>query len=210
MSRIEEALKKATRLREKAGNEQFVRLHKRRKSVSVTAAIIFLVTIIIGTLSYLSKTQDTKGKSPPELTAFATSVDDDSWAANTVSVMGNTYNIEMTYLKGNLLNETLSASKLTFKDLSENEFYSINLKAVNECIPDDIVASARHYVSIIKGGEIIKPKELTVLDDIKKVIYKPSVCKKKGIIFARFYIAYSKELKPEGLLIDGRKILFKN
>lgn len=184
--------------------EKYTRIPKRKRSIILIASAIAL-SFIVGISLYFSG-KGTKGGGPTKSKGQAVSISDEGlWAVNTKTVKGDKFEIEVTRLTDKFIYKLPIASKLSQKELSENGFYLIKVKAVKDCIPEDFIKSTPRYISLInRQDNLIKPEELAGLDSIKRVIYKSNICQKEsGIVFTQFYISYSKDLAPIGLSIDG-------
>lgn len=176
--------------------EQYLSMSKRKISVVLIASVLVLFAMLGLSLYLLGKGSKGKG---------IVKISESLWAINTKNVRGDNFEISVTRLSEKLLYKLPIASRLSQKELSENGFYLVKIKALKGCIPDDFVKSTQRYISLInKEGKLIKPKEFAGLDGIKKVIYKPNICQKEsGIVFTHFYIACPKELSLVGISIDG-------
>lgn len=184
--------------------EKLTSMQKRRKFISIVAVII-LLSFIVGLSIYLTgESNKSRRTATPKEQVFP-STDESPRALDTKTVKGDNFEIELTRLTDELIYKLPIVSRLPRKELSENGFYLIKVKAVKGCIPEDFIKYTSRYVSLInRQDKLIKPKELAGLDSIKKVFYKTNICQKEsGIIFTQFYISYSKEFVPKGVFIDG-------
>jgi tetratricopeptide (TPR) repeat protein len=167
------------------------------KSIVLIASVIVLFGMLSLSLYLLGN--GTKAKKPVKIN------DERLWANNTKSIKDDNFEINVMLLTEELLHKLPITSRLSKKDLAENSFYLVKIKALKNCIPEGFVKSTQSYMHLIdKKGKLVNSKNFVEFDGIKKVISKTNVCgKDSGIIFTNFYIAYPKEPTIESLLIDG-------
>jgi len=168
-----------------------------RKSIVLIASVIVLFGMLGLSLYLLGN--GTKAKRAVKIN------DERLWAINTKSIKDDNFEINVTLLTEELLHKLPISSRLSKKDLSENSFYLVKIKALKNCIPEGFMKSTQSYMHLInKKGKLLNSKNFVEFDSIIKVISKPNVCRKDfGIIFTNFYIAFPKEPSIESLLIDG-------
>ncbi|MGD1075880.1 MAG: hypothetical protein ABR903_07355 [Thermodesulfovibrionales bacterium] len=220
MSRIEQALEKAAKMREErreqsykpenAGNgESRSLVHVSITSLFSGFSLIIFMAAFIGTFFYFTRIEGNKIKGPDKTAELRSSMKDDKPLDKIMPLLGTNCKVAVTRLTEDLLKNFPGSAEITPKELSENEFYSIQLMAMNNCLPEESIKSLDDYVYFIEQSKHIKPRELHALHDMKKVIYRQKACGgKPGIIFFRFFIACPKEMDPEGLLIGGKELLF--
>ena len=221
MSRIEEALEKATKKREEQKKESDTTeesiqgkkyrdlLNKPRKAFPAVFYLITLMLVLFVTVSnyYLLQMEGKKIKGSTTSTKTAPSIVDNQWLEKTPNPLGKTYKVQITKVAKDLFKDLPGLKIITLKELSENEFYSISIKAMNDCIPEDTIRSLYDGVSLIKDGKYLNPQRLSALDHMRKIIYRPKACGgNSGAIYFRFYIACPREINPEGFFIDGKEI----
>ena len=213
MSRIEEALERATRKREEQkkesdsiestrGKEHHAPLKKPRKAFHAVFYLVILTLVLFVTVSniYLIRIEGKKIK------RSAASVDN-QWSEKTLNLIGNTYKVQITKVARDLFKDLPGLGRITNEELSENEFYSISIKAMNDCIPEDKIASLSNRVSLVKDGKILDLQGLSALDHMRKIIYKPQACGgKSGAIYLRYYIACPIKINPEGFFVNGKEL----
>lgn len=168
-----------------------------------------MIVVLVGTFFYLARTDGKKINSSDKTAESQSPLKDGKRLDKTMSLLGVNCKVEVTRLSVDLLKDVPGLAGITHKELSENEFYSIQLTAINSCLPEESTKSVYDYVYLIEKSKHIKPRELNILHDMGKIIYKQKAFGgKPGIIFFRFFIACPKEMNPEGLLIGGKELLF--
>jgi tetratricopeptide (TPR) repeat protein len=176
------------------------------------AAVVILILLAAGIVFYQSK-KGVKRSAEPQGPKPSSVPEENRAAAITRNVQGSAFAVEATRLTGDLLKKLPISAKLTEKDLSENTFYRITVKATKGCVPEKLVESPYQGTSLLDrdGKPFSVPRsDINALDSFKKVIYRPYACGgQKDIIYAQFYLAYPGTLRHEGLLLDGVKILFE-
>jgi cytochrome c-type biogenesis protein CcmH/NrfG len=180
-------------------------LPARRKSSLWAAAGVVLLILAAGLASYLSREGGRKvGEIQRPMNVEELRI------PNTKSAEGNTFKVEVTRLAGDLLREMPALPRLTPGELKENGFFSVTLRAAGGCIPEDLVTSHKNISIIGRDGVLLAPKEMSALAGSTRAFYKEGMCGKgPGIVYARLYVAYPRAVKPQGLLIDGVKIVFE-
>ncbi len=91
------------------------------------------------------------------------------------------------------------------KNIKNNQFYSLSVKHLNGCLPDEFISSPVSYVSLMGKDRIHKEiKEIEGLSSLNRIIYRTNICDKEfGAVFIRFFVYHNKDLNPSSLSVKG-------
>ncbi|HAM51291.1 MAG TPA: hypothetical protein DCP92_11615 [Nitrospiraceae bacterium] len=208
----DEVLKEEEReVEDRAPEREGISLPVWRKFFIIGVGVVFFLGIIAGIFSYVSYRGKRRVEAPRIVKESAPSAGKSLPSENIKAFQKEAYAIEATPVTGDLLRQMLSAARLTEKEISDNSFLQIKVKAGKACISEDLVKYPDRRVSLIdREGNRIAPREIRALDGLKKVIYRPYACgKESDIVYAHFYLAYPKEAIPVRVLVEGLKIVFE-
>lgn len=114
-----------------------------------------------------------------------------------------TSNFEITVMKMTEINEL--KGKVDEKDIKDNLFYFLSVRAKKSCIDDLFVSSPYSMISFIdKNGNQFKINDIRGLGDLTRIVYRSNICgKNAGAVFMKVIFACDKKIDNVGISLTG-------
>ena len=121
-------------------------------------------------------------------------------------LMAKDYELTIEAVPAEFFDKSGLSGAIKRSDLLNNLFYSVTIRAISRCLPDQLASSPRDMIFFIGAkGEPEKSEEVKGLQNMDRVIYKASVqgCVTNSPVFIKVFLCQKRGVETGGLSIKG-------
>lgn len=129
------------------------------------------------------------------------------WKNRTLSFEADNYEFNIRKMTDREIIESNITAIVNQSQLSDHTVYTVSVKPLDGCLPDEFVSYPYKMVSLIdKTGSSAIQENTEKLQGLSKIIYKSQVCNKEfGAVYIKFYLYHNRDIYYTGSIFKGLK-----
>lgn len=160
--------------------------------------LIFILAVVV--FLFRGKPTDTVADKKEE-----SELQEKLWLHNNIRLTTDKFELNLTKISDRMIADSGLSGAISQNDILKTQFYSLSVKTLNGCLPDEFISSPHGMISLIDSkGSLHALENLAGINNLNSFIYRANTCNKDfGAVFARIFVYHKKDSSYNGISVKG-------